>query len=1003
MSGPIPLELGRLANLQSLGLNENELSGSIPPELGQLASLQVLGLSRNELSGSIPPELGQLAGLQGIVLANNQLSGSIPPELGDLTHMRALVLSDNELSGPIPAELGNLAGLQFVRFAGNPGLSGCVPRTLRHLLTLPTFSLAGPGHDFVEVDVNGDGDTDDALDGDVPGLGLPFCMLRDLQLGGATLDPPFAAGAPAYTASVDGSVAHTAVTATLIDGHAYVLVRKGGRTYASGEPVPLDPGVNALSIEVAPLDATPRQVFTVAVTRGAVVPITLELRDGSDLVIAPPGTATTAARLLDGTDVQVAWKYNRDTRAWDRSYLPAIGFGGFPIGAGDALWVIAGSDQTLTVEGARPPAGAQPPGPVTLAVREGSDLLVVPAGAPTTAAALFGGTDVQVVWKYDRASRAWDLSYLPGPGFGGFDIAPGDGLWVISPRAQTLGGAPAPAPVEPRIADPVAEVSTSETHTCALRESGEVLCWGANDQGQTDVPPERYRAVAAGSEHTCGLLESGEIVCWGSDRGGPLDVPDGTYIAVGAGYARTCALRESGEVACWGSYGSAHQDVPSGTYRSLSVGFTHACALGESGEVVCWGSSAFDQSDAPSGVYKSVSAGRSHTCALRESGQLVCWGLNTSGNRMPNLSGTYRSVSAGDGFTCGVRESGKVVCWGNNHRGVTEVPDGRYVSVSAGEHHACAVRESGAMDCWGGSEHDYGQADAPAGRYLSVSAGEWHSCAVTEMGEVECWGSGRWGMGQVQSPAGRGYGSVVAGNDHTCGILQSGEVRCWGSNASGQLDVPAGRYQSVRAGRGYTCALPESGDAVCWGSGAPTWRADPPEIYRGLRAGEQTCETLESGDVICPDGSAYVQHGAPEGPYVALTAGRWHRCALLESRAVACWLGGIESHGRPAVVTARPAAVPPELAAPLPTADAGDSGPGALVVDAGAEHTCALQASGEVLCWGAVGSRGELVPLPRGPYRSMSVGGDRYTCGVRTSGAVVCAGIHDASFNQAPG
>ena len=330
LSGPIPLELGRLANLQSLGLNENELSGSIPPELGKLASLQVLGLSRNEFSGSIPPELGQLAGLQGIVLANNQLSGSIPPELGDLTNMQALVLSDNELSGQIPAELGNLVALQFVRFAGNPGLSGCVPRTLRHLLTLSTSSLAGPGHDFVEVDVNGDGDTDDALDGDVPGLGLPFCMLRDLQLGGATLDPPFAAGTPAYTASVDGSVAHTAVTATLIDGHAYVLVRKGGRTYASGEPVPLDPGVNALSIEVAPLDVTPRQVFTVEVIRGTVVPITLELREGSDLVIAPPGTATTAARLLDGTDVQVAWKYNRDTRAWDRSYLPAIGFGGFP-------------------------------------------------------------------------------------------------------------------------------------------------------------------------------------------------------------------------------------------------------------------------------------------------------------------------------------------------------------------------------------------------------------------------------------------------------------------------------------------------------------------------------------------------------------------------------------------------------------------------------------------------------------------------------------------------
>ena len=162
-------------------------------------------------------------------------------------------------------------------------------------------------------------------------------------------------------------------------------------------------------------------------------------------MIAPPGTATTAARLLDGTDVQVAWKYNRETRAWDRSYLPAIGFGGFDIAAGDALWVIAGSDQTLTVEG-RPPPTAPPPRAITLAVREGSDLLVVPEGTPTTAAALFGGTDVQVVWKYHRAPRAWDQSYLPGPGFGGFDIAPGDGLWVdLAARADAGRGAGAGA------------------------------------------------------------------------------------------------------------------------------------------------------------------------------------------------------------------------------------------------------------------------------------------------------------------------------------------------------------------------------------------------------------------------------------------------------------------------------------------------------------------------------------------------------------------------------
>ena len=53
---------------------------------------------------------------------------------------------------------------------------------------------------------------------------------------------------------------------------------------------------------------------------------------------------------------------------------------------------------------------------------------------------LFGGTDVTVVWQYNRATRAWDRSYLSGLDRGGFPIAPGDVLWVVAPEAQTVGG-----------------------------------------------------------------------------------------------------------------------------------------------------------------------------------------------------------------------------------------------------------------------------------------------------------------------------------------------------------------------------------------------------------------------------------------------------------------------------------------------------------------------------------------------------------------------------------
>ena len=32
------------------------------------------------------------------------------------------------------------------------------------------------------------------------------------------------------------------------------------------------------------------------------------------------------------------------------------------------------------------------------------------------------------------------------------------------------------------------QVATGENHTCALRSTGHVECWGFNDQGQLDVP-----------------------------------------------------------------------------------------------------------------------------------------------------------------------------------------------------------------------------------------------------------------------------------------------------------------------------------------------------------------------------------------------------------------------------------------------------------------------------------------------------------------------------------
>ena len=265
LTGPIP-DLSALQGLYQLELSANQLGGEIPASLGTLSELQILALGENNLTGQIP----NLAGLQKLFyleLTRNQLNGTIPASLAEITGLQYVYLEENQLTGEIPAELGELTKLKGTRFANN-ALTGCVPHGLRVLLAAEALDLGGgemtPAQDFIAVDANRDGDTDD--EADVPGVNLPFCMLSALTLSDATLDPVFAPGTAAYTA--ESTVASTTVTATLNDPGDRLSVRKGGTSYSEGDAIPLEVGSNLITIEVTPSDARLlKQTYTVDLFR----------------------------------------------------------------------------------------------------------------------------------------------------------------------------------------------------------------------------------------------------------------------------------------------------------------------------------------------------------------------------------------------------------------------------------------------------------------------------------------------------------------------------------------------------------------------------------------------------------------------------------------------------------------------------------------------------------------------------------------------------------------
>lgn len=131
----------------------------------------------------------------------------------------------------------------------------------------------------------------------------------------------------------------------------------------------------------------------------------------------------------------------------------------------------------------------------------------------------------------------------------------------------------------PNIADAV-DITLGEGHSCALRATGVVSCWGNDFDGQlgdadgdiadplapVDVTglPAGVEQVAAGQDHTCALA-GGEVYCWGEARFGQLGQNNETdsdtalvvpglagIVQIAVGYNYVCALDGAGDMWCWG-------------------------------------------------------------------------------------------------------------------------------------------------------------------------------------------------------------------------------------------------------------------------------------------------------------------------------------------------------------------------------------------------------------------------------------------------------------------
>ncbi len=623
---------------------------------------------------------------------------------------------------------------------------------------------------------------------------------------------------------------------------------------------------------------------------------------------------------------------------------------------------------------------------------------------------------------------------------------------------------------------------------CAVREDQTATCWGKNDVAQLGLGDTRNRghtpstitlysgetidigavtAVASGRLNACAIKASGDIVCWGLCG----------YVVQSS---PPCLLMgdEPEEL-------TPTTSVPiKGPFTSVAVGQQHALAVRSDGAVVAWGDNQFGQAaggevdvvdpwqntglNSTANIGEAavgVAAGYDHSCVLRASGSVVCFGLNgvaqlgmgntiDFGNKwsdvqlLPNISvgiGTVADISAAEYMSCAVRVDSSIICWGVNagdgrlgldYGSLTSDPyfGGRsgeldesvsvllshsFVRVFVSPTHVCALRSDGAIRCWGNNAHGalgfntggnvYDLADATdpeerrrgfwwGGRAVDVAVTHHATCVLRADASVWCMGRGSQGaMSRGSLNDNTVSTGVHQGEQRRELLLARSQVVVQSRHASLLVDLECGLRQSC-------CGISRIGHLICFGA--------------GIDIGLETAETVQ----LSP-GETHFGMRHPIGRAKSVSIGTSQGCAILMTSRDD-WVGG-----GPLACWALAA---PQGAAGLPRDEyqpvgmsrgsirhehrIANIGSNIVSVASGNQFTCAVRGDevGSTVCFG-IGLFGQLGDLPQfgdvvfggfgfssditttsaisglGPMQMVRAGGGT-VCGVRRDSTAVCWG-----------
>lgn len=251
----------------------------------------------------------------------------------------------------------------------------------------------------------------------------------------------------------------------------------------------------------------------------------------------------------------------------------------------------------------------------------------------------------------------------------------------------------------------------------------------------------------------------------------------------------------------------------------------------------------------------------------------------------------------------------------------------------------------------------------------------------------------------------RALASVTVGGDFACGVGQSGRAWCWGKGTLGQLGSAGDS----------TCFddVPQSGRLAC--ALAPKALSRPELVFAQIAAGDvSACGVSTQQQLYCWGDDTFGQIGNGSGGggssprlatvgserFTTITAGNAHACALNVSGQAYCW--GQDSLGQLGYNRGVNSSTPVPVSGP---AGAQPSTLRFTAISAGGSHTCAVETTGALWCWGSnlTGALGDTAVAVRSlspvAVRSTATytqvaAGRNHTCALTTAGEIHCWGLN---------